>query len=130
MKKWEQQVGRWGEEQAARFLRGRGYTILDRNYHTPAGEIDLIASQFDRGVSYLVFVEVKTRSSLKYGYPEQGVTRRKWDHLLEAVKHYLAANPDLEQDWRVDVIAVQRSAPGAEPEIGHFENVIFDHEQD
>ncbi len=115
-----QDLGRWGEGQAAEYLSQRGYLILERNVRTPYGELDLVARQ----EAVLVFVEVKTRSSTAFGLPEAAVTPHKQAHLLAAAQAYLQAHPDLDGDWRVDVIAVQRRSGGAAPEITHFENAL------
>jgi putative endonuclease len=125
MIKHNQQVGKWGEDQAKLFLIDKGYTILDRNYRTRSGEIDLVASHLEGGEKNLVFVEVKTRTSEIFGYPEQSISRHKWDHLLKAVYEYLVENPDRDQPWRIDIIAVQQISPEKQPEIIHFENVII-----
>jgi putative endonuclease len=114
-----QALGRWGEDQAAAYLAGAGYTLLGRNLRTPYGEIDLLMRQGET----LVFVEVKTRAGTSLGYPEISVNARKQAHLLAAAQAYLQARPELEGDWRVDVIAVQRLA-GMPPQITHFENAV------
>jgi putative endonuclease len=101
-----QAFGRWGEETAAAYLEAKGYTILARNFHTAHGEIDIVASK----AAGLIFIEVKTRSSHTFAYPEDSVTQRKQAHLLSAASDY-------------DVIAIERK-PGGSPEIVHFENVI------
>jgi len=135
MKNRRQKLGEWGEGIAASFLCERGYTILERNARTPYGEIDLIAHQdcTHHGVaqaqafvsgSVTVFVEVKTRSSTAYGLPEESVTLRKQAHLLAAAQAYLQAHPELEGDWRIDVIAVQRQSADSQPVITHFENAV------
>jgi putative endonuclease len=116
----KQALGRWGEAQAAEYLSQRGYHILERNVRTPYGELDLVARQ----EAVLVFVEVKTRSSAAFGLPEAAVTPRKQAHLLAAAQAYLQAHPNLQGDWRVDVIAVQRPPRGKAPEITHFENAL------
>jgi putative endonuclease len=126
----KQALGSWGEEQAARYLERLGYIILERNYRSPAGEVDLVAAHIDRGESYLVFVEVKTRTTSRYGYPESAVTRRKWEHLLGAAAHYLDSHPLLDGNWRVDVIAVLKNPVTGPPQITHFENVVFHYGQD
>jgi putative endonuclease len=115
----KQSLGRWGEDTAARFLESRGYTILERNHHTAHGEIDIIACK-EAG---LVFVEVKTRTSHAFAYPEEAVTRRKQAHLLSAAEEYLQAHPQAGDTWQFDVIAIEK-LPGGRPEIVHFENVI------
>jgi putative endonuclease len=115
----KQALGQWGEDTAARYLEGNGFTILGRNYHTAHGEIDIVASK----QAVLVFVEVKTRSSHAFAYPEDSVTRRKQAHLLSAAAEYLQAHPESCESWQFDVIAIERR-PGNPPEIIHFENVI------
>jgi putative endonuclease len=120
MKTDRQALGRWGEDLAARFLEARGYRILDHNVRTPYGEIDLIASRDDT----LVFIEVKTRSSTSYGWPEAAVTPKKQAHLLKAAQDYLLNHTDLPENYRVDVIAIQQSPGGGLPDIRHFENAL------
>ena len=66
-------LGEKGEGLAAKFLRNQGYKILEQNYKTRIGEIDIIAMDGEK----LVFVEVKTRESLHYGRPFESVTRSK-----------------------------------------------------
>lgn len=79
-------LGKEAEELAVRFLSGsKGYRILERNYRCPFGEVDIIA--FDKGV--LAFVEVKGRSSLRYGYPSEAVNSRKRQKILRAASYYL-----------------------------------------
>jgi putative endonuclease len=124
-------LGRWGEAVAADYLSGRGYTILEYNARTPYGEIDLVARQADKrlprepgGGFVTVFVEVKTRSSRMFGMPEVSVTSRKQAHMLAAAQSYLQGHPELEGDWRIDVIAIQRFHPDRPPAIRHFENAV------
>ena len=120
MKEHRQDLGRWGETIAAEFLIKRGYKIVARNARTPYGEIDLVARLGDA----TVFVEVKTRASTSYGLPEEAITARKREHLIESSQAYLQEHPELDGDWRIDVIAVQRLGPTKEPSIEHFENAI------
>lgn len=123
-----QALGRWGEQLAADFLVEKGYTILARNVRTTYGEIDLVARQpGDAGVRQpeaVVFIEVKTRSSDLYGFPEESINPRKRAHLLAAIEAYLQANPQVTEEWRVDVIAIQLSVDNQPPTITHFENAI------
>jgi putative endonuclease len=117
-------LGKWGEGIAAEYLEGSGYSILTRNYHTPVGEIDIVAVNQDNGSSYLVFVEVKTRSSQEHGYPEEAFTRRKWDHLRAAIHYYFESHPEVDLEWRVDVIAILGHPACENPQIMHFDNVV------
>lgn len=124
------EVGRWGEEIASAYLKRKGYIIIDRNFYTPEGEIDLIASLEENGERVLIFVEVKTRTSEKYGYPEEAFTQKKWDHILKAIDRYLLNHPDFKDPWQVDVIAIQRLNKDAPLDIEHFENVVMNHDKE
>ncbi len=115
--KIQQRVGRWGEQAAADYLEKQGYQILARNFRTEHGEVDIIAQQ-DKS---LVFVEVKARSSNRYGFPEYSVTPKKRRHILSAAEKYILEHPEF-QTWRVDVIAVEGES--GEAKITHFENVV------
>jgi len=125
MTKHTQKIGKWGEGIAAAYLQGKGYLILDRNVYSQAGEIDIVASREEDGESILIFVEVKTRTNDRFGYPEDAFTRRKWNHLLGAINNYLERHPNNEDEWRVDVIAIQRLHESEPPDIQHFENVVM-----
>lgn len=115
----KQVFGRWGEQTAASYLEANGYTILERNFHTTHGEIDIVASK----AGVLTFVEVKTRRSHTFAYPEDSVTQRKQAHMLSAAADYLQAHPESGESWQFDVVAIERKLGGS-PEIVHFENVI------
>jgi putative endonuclease len=127
MSKARQALGKWGESMAAEYLTAKGYEILGRNLRTPYGEIDLVArlageSSSDRDI--LAFVEVKARATPTFGYPEEAVNLRKQAHLLSSAQYYMQAHPELDGDWRIDVIAIQRLLPGKPPAITHFENAV------
>ena len=115
-------VGRWGEQMAAEYLQSLGYSVTDRNLHTPYGELDLIAIRDDQ----TIFVEVKTRSNLKMGYPEEALTPRKKSHLLQAIAEVMADRTDLPQDWRIDLIAIVGKPGDPHFQLEHFENVASD----
>jgi putative endonuclease len=114
-----QVLGGWGEAAAVQYLEANGYTVLARNLRTAHGELDIVAEKD----GLLVFVEVKTRSSHSFAYPEDSVTPRKQAHMLSAAENYLQQNPESGETWQFDVIAVERKL-GEKPEILHFENVI------
>lgn len=123
MRTTPQNLGRWGESLAAETLCGKGYTILARNARTAYGELDLVARQETPRGAVTVFVEVKTRRSTAFGLPEAAITPKKQAHLLAAAQAYLQTNPELDGDWRIDVIAIRR-IPDHEVEIVHFENAV------
>jgi len=125
MSKYKQKIGKWGEGIAETYLISKGYLIIDRNFHSSAGEIDIIALLEDKGERNLVFVEVKTRTSKLHGNPEEAFNRQKWKHLMGAIEAYLTQNPESEQEWQVDVIAIQRLSKSDPPDIQHFENIVM-----
>lgn len=110
--------GTRGEDLAASYLKDRGYRILAKQFRGSAGEVDLVAQQG----SEFVFVEVKSRQSLAYGYPEEAVTPAKLRKIARVAEEYLFTSALLDAPWRVDVIAIL-AAPGNEPEIAHFTHV-------
>jgi len=123
-------IGQWGEGIAAKYLENTGYTILARNYHTSQGELDIVAVAPGARLFCLVFVEVKTRTSQKHGYPEEAVGRKKWHHLQAAIQSYLESHPDQTSDYCLDVIAVLGHPHQGDPQIEHFENVVMSDERE
>ena len=122
--KGKPQRGRQGELVAERFLRSHGYKIIERNYSTPMGEIDLVALD---GKS-VVFVEVRSRSSSDFGSPSETVTRRKQVKIARAAGAYAARRHLGNVVTRFDVVAVRWPEEEGEPEIeltkGAFESPI------
>jgi len=105
-------VGRYGEAVAARHLVEAGMSIVSRNWRCPIGEVDIIALDGDA----LVFCEVKTRSSVAFGTPSEGVTRAKVARLRRLAVHWLAterSDTDFWRDIRFDVVSVLRNSRGA-----------------
>ncbi len=99
-------VGREGEALAANFLQQKGYEIVDRNWRYGPKEIDIVARDGDT----MVFVEVKTRSTLAFELPQEAVTKKKMKNLVEAADAYLIQrNIDLES--RFDIVAVLNGNP-------------------
>jgi putative endonuclease len=115
-----QRLGHWGERLAEDYLLDKGYVVLGRNIRTHYGEIDLIFQ--DEGM--LVFVEVKARSTLNFGYPESSITAKKRAHLLNAIQSYLLDHPEMIADWRIDVISIRRMKETQDHEVVHFENAL------
>jgi putative endonuclease len=102
MRDSRRQLGDHGEELAAVALRKQGYKILERNYVTPLGEIDLIARQGKT----LVIVEVKTRKSLRFGSPQESVGAAKQAKLRRLADYYLKDRRRTGASVRFDVVAV------------------------
>lgn len=97
-----QQYGRKGERKAANHLRRSGYRILEKNYRCLYGEIDIIARQKDT----LVFVEVKARSTDRFGDGKAAVSRSKQRKISQVALHYLKTHRHLDQKARFDVVAI------------------------
>lgn len=107
-------LGARGEDLAVRYLKKKGYKVIERNYRCQWGEIDLIAREGDT----LIFVEIKSRSSSGFGLPQDAVNRFKQNKLIEVARAYLAERR-LTDDitMRFDVVAVQLTPSGPEMEL-------------
>ncbi len=98
------ELGKFGEEMAVAFLQKNGYTILETNWVFQKAEIDIIAKK----ENILAIVEVKTRSSIDFGLPQDFVNPKKIQLLVKAVNEYVISN-DIDVDVRFDIIAITKS---------------------
>ncbi len=98
-------IAEMGESFAAGHLKAHGYKILAQNYRSGRGEIDIVAQDGD----CIVFVEVKTRRSLKFGTPQAAVTTQKQRQISKVAMGYLHAHNRFEAPCRFDVIAIHLS---------------------
>ena len=112
-------LGRNGEAIAARHLVRSGLTIVERNWRCPQGEIDLVARDRDD----LVFVEVKTRSSVAYGHPLEAITPRKLARLRRLAGAWCLAHPEEHGNVRIDAVAVVAPREG-QIEVEHVAGVF------
>ena len=113
-----QAFGKAGEEMAVRYLKKKGYKILEQNYTCPVGEIDIIA----RDKKTIVFVEVKTRRSMSYGSARFAITPHKQRKISMAALYYLKSNHQMDRDARFDVMTVQST--GDMQEIDLIQNAF------
>ena len=97
------ELGKLGEELAVKFLRKNGYEILETNWTFQKAEIDIIAKK----ETILAVVEVKTRSSLEFGLPQDFVKPKKIQLLVKAINEYVVSK-DLDFEVRFDIIAVHK----------------------
>jgi putative endonuclease len=95
-------LGSEGEKLAARYLAGKGFRIVARNYRFQRNEIDIVAHDGDE----LCFIEVKTRASLDMGHPAEAVTLRKQQEIVRAASGYLASQENPWVNCRFDVITI------------------------
>ena len=114
------QLGKWGESVAAVHLEAKGFHIVDRNWRSTFGEIDIIARDGDE----LVFVEVKTRRGNRMGTPEEGLTREKAEKLRQLAQLYLA-EMELDRDWRIDLVAIEIDSSGMLLRRDHIQNAVL-----
>lgn len=112
-------LGLKGEEAAKRYLRKKGFKILDTNYQCRFGEIDIIAQKKDT----IVFCEVKTRSEGMLAAPQESVDYFKQQKMIKTAQIWLQAKGIDDRPMRFDVLAITFSAGKAEVE--HIENAIL-----
>ena len=115
----KRKLGQKGEQIAAGYLVEQGHSIMETNFYSPYGEIDVISQYGNR---YHI-VEVKTRSSQSLGFPEEAVDRTKMVHLAESALHYFQEE-ELDVPWQIDVISIEMQ--NNQPKITVFENVSID----
>ncbi len=117
-------LGEQGEEIALRYLGRRGFELIERNYRTRQGELDLIV----RRNGTLVFVEVKLRRGTGFGDPLEAVTPRKQARIRRTAERYLAEKgasfADGFEEVRFDVVGILLLGAGKKPEIRHVEDAF------
>jgi putative endonuclease len=111
-------LGKLGEELAVEFLLKNGYTILQTNFVFQKAEIDIIAQK----ANILAVVEVKTRSSLEFGMPQDFVKPKKIQLLVKAVNEYVVVN-QLDVEVRFDIIAIHKDKENFN--IEHLEDAFY-----
>ncbi len=112
------ELGKAGEDLVAAYLVEKGYHILHRNWRFAKDELDIVA-ETDQ---YLVFVEVKTRSNIIWGEPDEAVTKKKQKYLIRAANAYIIEN-NCTKEARFDIISVL--LPPHSVNINHIENAFY-----
>ncbi len=112
------ELGKAGEVAAERFLRRQRYAIIERNYRCPLGEIDLVA--LDGRV--VVFVEVRSRTSTRFGSPLESINRRKQEQVIKTALHFLSRHRLHAREARFDVIGIKWE--GNRAGIEHLKNAF------
>ena len=120
METTSQTLGILGEELACHYLVSRGYKILLKNYECALGEIDIVAKE--KGA--LIFIEVKTRSSLAIGDPLEAVTFQKRKQIIKTAQYYLKRYGVRDVSCRFDVVSVILEKVGAAPIITVIQNAF------
>jgi len=109
----KKELGKKGEDLALRFLKKRGYRIIEQNYVCKMGEMDLIAKEKDT----LVFIEVKTRTSMYFGPPQLAVTKFKQRQMSKVALYFLKEKKIEDVKARFDVVAILLTPGGEEIEL-------------
>ena len=115
-------TGGLGEEEASRYLQKKGYQILETNFNTRYGEIDLICVNNNK----LIFVEVKAKIGDSYGAPEEMISKRKINQITRTAQSYLLKNKSVANKYsqfRVDAICVVFNDIKEIARINHYENI-------
>jgi putative endonuclease len=112
------ETGKTGEDLAAEYLAEQGYHILERNWRYGKAEIDIICT---RG-PFIVFTEVKTRSTVFFGQPEQSVDKTKKGYLIKAANAYVLTN-NIEKEVRYDILSI--ILRGQSHTIRHIEDAFY-----
>ncbi len=102
-------IGNKAEDLACEYLQNKGWEILERNYYSGHSEIDIIA----RDGSSIVFLEVKMRSSTRFGHPIEQVTQAKVEHVFKAAEAWISEKELHESPLRFDIISIlkQKNQP-------------------
>ena len=118
MQNRQQQFGEKGENLAVWYLKQNGYKIIEQNYRNPLGEIDIIAQE----KKTIVFVEVKSRRSVRYGTPKWAVTPQKQRKISMVALYYLKTTRQTDARARFDVVAITSNRD--EPQIEIVKNAF------
>ncbi len=113
---------RRGEKIAMEYLISRGYSIVERNYRTRIGEIDIITAR-DRTIA---FVEVRTRKSAALGPPEYSITPRKVSRIARVASHYIKNELKCSSEWKFAFDVVTVEIGDSSPVVRHLKNLYID----
>lgn len=117
MSLYQKNLGRIGEDLALDFLKSHSFSILEKNFSTKFGEIDIIAEKNH----CIYFVEVKTRTNLDHGAPYEAVNKRKIYHIKKAAQYYLLKNKFEEYRLKISVFSIL--IEGGKIDIKFWDNV-------
>jgi len=112
-------LGEQGEALARAHLEQDGYVVRDTNYRCPWGEVDIVVEKNEE----VVFVEVRTQRSKRFGSLEESVTALKRKNLVSTAYHYIEVH-DLSLPWRIDLIAIDVDAKGIVERLEQLENIV------
>ena len=120
MKREKLKIGRIGESLAGKYLQKKGYQIIECNYKSKYAEIDLIVYRKNT----LVFVEVRTRTGEKFGFPEESIKNDKLYRLVKSAQAYLVRR-NYSKEYRIDAVCIVLDKNYYPLRISHYENITF-----
>ncbi len=112
-------LGNQGEEFVSDYLANLGYSILNRNFHSHHGEIDIVAEDKD----CIVFVEVKNYSDRSFAHPSFSISKNKRLCIIHAARFYLMKNKIKDKACRFDVVTIFRN-PCGDVQVEHYKNAF------
>ncbi len=116
-------TGKLGEKIAISHLKKEGHSIITPNYFSRYGEIDIISLSPKK---QLTFTEVKTRRSLKFGSPEEAITRKKLQKIYKTALHFLSQSKQINfYSWRIDLIAIELDQADCLLSLNHYKNLSY-----
>jgi putative endonuclease len=124
VKQFNYQIGKLGERKAWEYLQKNGYKLLEQNFHTRFGEIDLICTNKNK----IIFVEVKLKVGEDFGTPEEMVSKKKVWQVQKTAEAFLQKNYRLAEvypSWQIDVVAIVMNEDRSVVRISHYENITF-----
>jgi len=113
-------IGRLGEAVAGRYLKGKGYKIIEKNYRCKQSEIDLVAC-FKQT---LVFVEVRTKTGENFGSPEESLNKRKINKIVKACQFYMYQSGYF-KGYRIDAICIVLGKNRIPRRLSHYKDIVF-----
>jgi len=119
---YRKSLGSWGENYAISWLETKNYQLVEKNFHSRYGEIDLIMV----ANGHLTAIEVKTRKSDAYGIAEFSITQKKYLAIQKTMQVFFESRPEFDGQWQLDVVVIE-AANSKEPEVLHYENVYLDY---
>lgn len=117
MSLYQKNLGKTGEDLALDFLKSHNFSIIEKNFRSKLGEIDIIAKKDGS----LYFIEVKTRSNINYGKPYESVNKRKIYHIKKAAQFYLLKNKF--EDYKLKVAVFSILVDGDKVDVKFWDNI-------
>lgn len=114
------ELAQFGEDLAVKFLEHNDYKIIERNYHSIYGEIDIICKKSNQ----LIFVEVKARKSLKFGEPLEAITEKKREKIIKTAYHFITKH-QIDLSIRFDIITIQYISKEKRYKFEHIRNAFL-----